>query len=101
MTQSDDRRRFNGGLVASLIAIGAVLLGPSSADAQATAQFDLNQFRPSELRTDGFAVSNADGRVANGSIASRTRIDDMARHCWGEECEAFILGSQQSVVHLG
>ncbi len=62
VTQSDDRRRFNGGLVASLIAIGAVLLGPSSADAQATAQFDLNQFRPSELRTDGFAVSNADGQ---------------------------------------
>lgn len=32
------------------------------ADAQLTSQFDLNQFRPSELATDGFAVSSADGQ---------------------------------------
>lgn len=33
----------------------------STASAQLP-QFDLNQFRPSELATDGFAVSNADGQ---------------------------------------
>jgi outer membrane protein OmpA-like peptidoglycan-associated protein len=32
------------------------------ANAQTLPQFDLNQFRPSELTTDGFAVSNADGQ---------------------------------------
>jgi outer membrane protein OmpA-like peptidoglycan-associated protein len=32
------------------------------AEAQSLPQFDLNQFRPSELSTDGFAVSNADGQ---------------------------------------
>ena len=34
----------------------------SGAGAQTLPQFDLNQFRPSELTTDGFAVSNADGQ---------------------------------------
>jgi outer membrane protein OmpA-like peptidoglycan-associated protein len=34
----------------------------SGAAAQTLPQFDLNQFRPSELATDGFAVSNADGQ---------------------------------------
>jgi len=34
----------------------------SRVEAQALPQFDLNQFRPSELSTDGFAVSNADGQ---------------------------------------
>jgi len=34
----------------------------SGATAQTIPQFDLNQFRPSELTTDGFAVSNADGQ---------------------------------------
>jgi len=34
----------------------------SGATAQALPQLDLNQFRPSELATDGFAVSNADGQ---------------------------------------
>ncbi len=34
----------------------------SRGTAQALPQFDLNQFRPSELATDGFAVSNADGQ---------------------------------------
>ena len=34
----------------------------SGAAAQTVPQFDLNQFRPSELITDGFAVSNADGQ---------------------------------------
>lgn len=34
----------------------------STAGAQTSPQFDLNQFRPSELTTDGFAVSTADGQ---------------------------------------
>jgi outer membrane protein OmpA-like peptidoglycan-associated protein len=34
----------------------------AGATGQALPQFDLNQFRPSELTTDGFAVSNADGQ---------------------------------------
>jgi hypothetical protein len=34
----------------------------SGVQAQQVAQFDLNQFRPSELATDGFAVSTADGQ---------------------------------------
>ena len=33
-----------------------------ASEARAQPQFDLNQFRPSELATDGFAVSNADGQ---------------------------------------
>lgn len=37
-------------------------LAASSAHAQTSPQFDLNQFRPSELTTDGFAVSTADGQ---------------------------------------
>ena len=50
-------RRF-GALLALASGLGTV----TSADAQALPQFDLNQFRPSELATDGFAVSNADGQ---------------------------------------
>ena len=34
----------------------------SLAGAQAVPQFDLNQFRPPELATDGFGVSHADGQ---------------------------------------
>jgi len=43
--------------------LGFGLLGfVAGAKAQSLPQLDLNQFRPSELRTDGFAVSNADGQ---------------------------------------
>ena len=62
VTQSDDLRKFNRGSVASLIILVSVLGGASSATAQTAAQFDLNQFRPSELTTDGFAVSTADAQ---------------------------------------
>ena len=60
--QSDDLRKFNRGWVASLIALVSVLGGASGATAQTAGQFDLNQFRPSELTTDGFAVSTADAQ---------------------------------------
>lgn len=36
--------------------------GALSVEAQLRPQFDLNQFRPSELATDGFALSHADGQ---------------------------------------
>ncbi len=62
VTQSYDQRKFGRGWVASLLAMASVLVAASGAVAQAPAQFDLNQFRPSELRTDGFAVSTADGQ---------------------------------------
>lgn len=48
--------------VAAVLAVTAELAITSGAGAQAPAQFDLNQFRPTELTTDGFAVSNADGQ---------------------------------------
>ena len=48
--------------VAALLALAGSLGLPSLADAQALPQFDLNQFRPSELATDGFALSHADGQ---------------------------------------
>jgi len=46
-----------------VLLINVSLLGfASGAAAQSVPQLDLNQFRPSELATDGFAVSNADGQ---------------------------------------
>ena len=45
-------------LVATVIGLGLAC----DAGAQAVGQFDLNQFRPSELTTDGFALSHADGQ---------------------------------------
>jgi outer membrane protein OmpA-like peptidoglycan-associated protein len=48
-----------------LVVLMALVWGPglsSAAGAQAPPQFDLNQFRPSELATDGFALSHADGQ---------------------------------------
>ncbi|MEM7138581.1 MAG: OmpA family protein [Myxococcota bacterium] len=52
-----------GRLLAAMVAIALVTLGVSQrAEAQLASQFDLNQFRPSELATDGFAVSTADGQ---------------------------------------
>ena len=50
------------GLVVSLLTVTAALGVAPPAAAQAPPQFKLNQFRPSQLATDGFAVSNADGQ---------------------------------------
>jgi outer membrane protein OmpA-like peptidoglycan-associated protein len=44
-----------------MLSMGVLGVG-SGAAAQSLPQLDLNQFRPSELATDGFAVSNADGQ---------------------------------------
>ncbi len=50
-------------LLATVLGLGSSCLGLAGvAEAQSLPQFDLNQFRPSELSTDGFAVSNADGQ---------------------------------------
>jgi outer membrane protein OmpA-like peptidoglycan-associated protein len=60
-------RRSGGDWVLVLLAMaGGLGLGglgfAGGAEAQSVPQFDLNQFRPSELSSDGFAVSNADGQ---------------------------------------
>jgi outer membrane protein OmpA-like peptidoglycan-associated protein len=64
--QSDDLRAFNRGGVATLLAMAVGLLvlvsGGSVSAQQYTTQIDLNQFRPAELATDGFATSTADGQ---------------------------------------
>lgn len=49
-------------LALALLGVTAALGVSPGADAQAPPQFDLNQFRPSQLATDGFAVSHADGQ---------------------------------------
>ncbi|MEM7434010.1 MAG: OmpA family protein [Myxococcota bacterium] len=56
-----DRRTWRGsGLIGMAVTVWLAL--GSAATAQSPPQFDLNQFRPSELTTDGFAVSTADGQ---------------------------------------
>ena len=54
--------RSSSAWVVVLLTIVSGLGFASRVTAQALPQFDLNQFRPSELTTDGFAVSNADGQ---------------------------------------
>jgi outer membrane protein OmpA-like peptidoglycan-associated protein len=44
------------------VVVGGALIADTGAHAQLQPQFDLNQFRPSELTTDGFALSHADGQ---------------------------------------
>jgi flagellar motor protein MotB len=54
--------RLSWAWVVVLMTIVGSLGFASGVAAQTLPQFDLNQFRPSELTTDGFAVSNADGQ---------------------------------------
>lgn len=49
-------------VILTMVGILGFLGSAAGAEAQAVPQFDLNQFRPSELSTDGFALSNADGQ---------------------------------------
>ena len=60
--KSDDLRVLNRGWVATLLAMFVSLVGAASDASAQSAQFDLNQFRPAELATDGFASSTADGQ---------------------------------------
>jgi len=72
VNQSDDLRGSNRGWVgttrlAMVVSLLGVIIGGSaqaqqSPDGQFTSQFDLNQYRPAELATDGFASSTADGQ---------------------------------------
>ena len=59
MTQSNSPRGLNRGWVATLLAL---VMGVSSSAAAQDSQIDLNQFRPAELATDGFAASTPDGQ---------------------------------------
>jgi outer membrane protein OmpA-like peptidoglycan-associated protein len=62
--KSDDlresNRRWVAPLLAMILAASAAASGVSAQ--QGSAQIDLNQFRPAELATDGFASSTADGQ---------------------------------------
>ena len=64
VTQSDDLRIFHRGWVATLLAVVMSVLGAASGVSAQTGstQIDLNQYRPAELATDGFALSTADGQ---------------------------------------
>ncbi len=59
MTKNNCVGAFNRGWVATLLALAMGIT--SSAGAQ-SAQIDLNQFRPAELASDGFATSTPDGQ---------------------------------------
>jgi len=59
VTQSNSPRGLNRGWVATLLAL---VMGVSSSAAAQDSQIDLNQFRPAELATDGFAASTPDGQ---------------------------------------
>ena len=64
MTKSEDLKMLNRGWVGTLLTCLFVLGATSgvSAQFQGSTQIDLNQFRPAELATDGFALSTADGQ---------------------------------------
>lgn len=62
MIKSDDLKVRNRGWVAALSAVFLVVVGMQSVVSAQSTQIDLNQFRPAELATDGFALSTADGQ---------------------------------------
>ncbi len=65
VNQSDDLRVFKLGWVAAVLAVVLSVLGTASgaiAQQAGSTQIDLNQYRPAELATDGFALSTADGQ---------------------------------------
>jgi len=60
--KSDDLKMRNQSGLAALVAMSVVLASGASVASAQSAQIDLNQFRPAELATDGFATSTADGQ---------------------------------------
>lgn len=62
MKRSDYLEMFNRGGVATWLAVVLSVLGITSSVSAQSTQIDLNQFRPGELATDGFATSTADGQ---------------------------------------
>ena len=67
MKKSDDLKVRGLGWTAAQLAGFVLIVGlASGVTAQVptgSTQFDLNQYRPAELATDGFATSTADGQV--------------------------------------
>ena len=57
--ETNNPRKFNWGWV---VILAAFAMGAASSAAAQGAQIDLNQFRPAELATDGFASSTPDGQ---------------------------------------
>ena len=57
--ETNNPRMFNWGWV---VILAAFALGAASSVSAQGAQIDLNQFRPAELATDGFATSTPDGQ---------------------------------------
>lgn len=63
VTKTDDRKVNHLGWI-WMLTVACLVVGGSAFDASAqpSTQIDLNQFRPGELATDGFALSTADGQ---------------------------------------
>ena len=88
-----DRARFVALLVMSLCVLGAA--SDASAQFVGSAQIDLNQFRPAELATDGFALSTADGQ-------GHKRFGFMVYMDYNDDALVFqdsATGAQSAVVH--
>ncbi|MBW1832357.1 MAG: hypothetical protein JRJ10_11790, partial [Deltaproteobacteria bacterium] len=97
MTQSDDLRIFGRGWVATLLAVVMSALSAASGVAAQTGstQIDLNQYRPAELATDGFALSTADGQ-------GHKRFGFMIVMDYNDDALVFEqagVGTTSSVVH--
>ena len=84
-------------IVKKLTIVVALVLAPSVCWAQA---FEANQFRPSELASDGFAVSTADdlGHVRFGAQLYFDYADDPLGYDIGTESPEVV--HQQSSAHL-
>ncbi len=95
--KSDDLRVFNRGWVATLLAMVVSVLGAASGASaqQVSTKIDLNQFRPAELATDGFATSTADGQ-------GHKRFGIMVYMDYSDDALVFqdlATGDSASVVH--
>jgi outer membrane protein OmpA-like peptidoglycan-associated protein len=95
--KSDELGMFSRGWAAALLAMSVSVLGAASgASAQETrqTQIDLNQYRPAELATDGFATSTADGQ-------GHKRFGIMVYMDYNDDALVFedADGSTSSVVH--
>ena len=62
MKRSDYLEKFNRGGVATWLVVVLSVLGITSSVSAQSTQIDLNQYRPAELATDGFATSTADAQ---------------------------------------
>ena len=62
MNKSLEVMVLDRGWVATLFAVFVSIVGVASGASAQSTQIDLNQFRPAELATDGFATSTADGQ---------------------------------------